>query len=559
MIGRYAYLWWRNRHVSRFLAGAKDARRIQRQVLFSKLRRNAESDFGREHGFSTIESVADFRRRMPITTYDYYRPYIERVKRGEFTAMFGSGSRVLMFALTSGTTDHAKFIPITQEFLSEYRQGWNLWGVRTYIDHMKLVHLKTMQLTSNWRQFQTEAGIPCGNISGLAAETAPLVSRRIFIVPRALMRIPDPAAKLYTTLRLTLPYERVGMIMTANPSTLVELARMADSQQESLVRDLRDGTISEQFNLPHDVRRALSGKLLKRHPARAQELERIIEMKGSLFPRDFWPKMEVLGVWTGGSVGAYLPRVREYYGDMAVRDHGLSASEGRLTIPFSDETTAGVTDYVTQYFEFIPEAEHGRKNPTILEGHELELDQKYFVLLTTSSGFYRYDIHDLVRCVGFEGTAPILEFLNKGAHFCNVTGEKLSEFQVVSAVQRGFSDLGLKLELFTVAPRWGDPPRYVLLTEGQSREFSHKELALRIDTHLASLNCEYANRLETGRLRPLAVQEIPPGTWAKYRRSRINRRGGSLEQYKHPCLLNDFEFLDKLRRISPMADLAATG
>ena len=31
-------------------------------------------------------------------------------------------------------------------------------------------------------------------------------------------------------------------------------------------------------------------------------------------------------------------------------------------------------------------------------------------------------IHDLVRCVGFEGKAPLIEFLNKGAHFSSLTG-----------------------------------------------------------------------------------------------------------------------------------------
>jgi hypothetical protein len=208
MIATHAYLWLRNRHVKRFLAGAQDARRIQREVLFSKLRRNADSDFGREHGFSKIDSVQAFRRQIPITNYEYYRPYVERVKQGETRAMFGPGAKVLMFAMTSGTTDRSKFIPITQEFFDEYRRGWNLWGVRTYVDHKKLVNLKAMQLTSNWQQFHTDGGIPCGSISGLAAATAPLISRSMFVVPPALMHISDPAAKLYTTLRLTLPHER---------------------------------------------------------------------------------------------------------------------------------------------------------------------------------------------------------------------------------------------------------------------------------------------------------------------------------------------------------------
>jgi hypothetical protein len=274
---------------------------------------------------------------------------------------------------------------------------------------------------------------------------------------------------------------------------------------------------------------------------------------------DFWPDLQLLAVWTGGPVGAYLPRLKQYYGRVSVRDHGLSASEGRITIPFRDGTSAGVLDYTTQYFEFIPEEEHERPDPTILEAHELIPGRNYFVLLTTSSGFYRYDIHDVVRCVGKEGEAPVLEFLNKGAHFSSITGEKISESQVAMGVRRGFEELGIELETFTLAPRWGDPPGYVLLVEPGIDHQRHRALARAIDRQLGQLNFEYANRLETHRLRPLAVREIPAGTWSAFRSERIGRLGGSLEQYKHPCLVSELDFVDKLEQLEAHAGLAAGG
>ncbi|NUQ61197.1 MAG: GH3 auxin-responsive promoter family protein, partial [Pirellulales bacterium] len=177
MITRWIYLKARSLQVRHFLTAAARGREIQQRVLLDKIHRHADSDFGRQHGFAEVRSVQDFRRRMPITSYDDYRPYVERLKRGDLRAMFGPGTRLLMFALTSGTTSEAKFIPVTQEFFNEYRKGWNLWGLRTYADHMDLLHKKTLQFSSNWQQFPTEGGTPCGNISGLAAETAPLISR----------------------------------------------------------------------------------------------------------------------------------------------------------------------------------------------------------------------------------------------------------------------------------------------------------------------------------------------------------------------------------------------
>jgi hypothetical protein len=244
LVLRYLYLWWRLGELRRFLAGAADARRVQRDVLLAKLRRHAQSDFGRAHGFDRVASVADFRRQVPLTTYKYYQPYIERVKRGELGAMFGPGTKLLMFALTSGTTAEAKFIPITEEFFREYRTGWNLWGIGVFGDHPRLLLQKTLGLSSNWQQFNTEGGTPCGNISGLVTATAPLMTRPAFIIPWTLTKISDPLSKQYAALRLAVASRRVGMIMTANPSTLVGLAQLADARRESLIRDIFDGTLA---------------------------------------------------------------------------------------------------------------------------------------------------------------------------------------------------------------------------------------------------------------------------------------------------------------------------
>ena len=558
MIQRFAYLWWRNRRVRRFFADTRRSREIQSQLLLEKIRRHADSQFGRHHGFAQISSVSQFRKQVPVTNYDYYRDYIERLKHGDMQSMFGPGTELLMFAMTSGSTSQSKYVPVTRDAFNEYRDGWNIWGVRTYIDHLDLVNKKTLQLSSDWQQSITSGGTPCGNISGLAAETAPRVSDPIFVLPRSLIKISDTVSKQYVALRLALPSRRVGMIVTANPSTLVEFARLADSRRESLIRDMMDGTLAEDIELPDHLRQSLGPRLSKRHPGRARELEQLADQRGRLIPRDYWPEMSVLAVWTGGSVGAYAPRLKEFYGDPdgddhcrpVFRDHGLHASEGRMTIPFADGTSAGMLDFVHSFFEFIPQEEHGQDQPNVLEAHELVEGENYYILLTTSGGLYRYDIHDVVRCVGFEGTVPFLEFLNKGSSYSSMTGEKLSEFQVVSAVTRGFGDLNLPIEHFTVAPMFSDPPGYLLLVEEGACSNQGYELSRRIDEVLVELNCEYAHKLKTGRLRSISIREIAPGTWTAFRRWRIDRQGGSIEQYKHPCLVSDLQFIDKLHNLS---------
>jgi hypothetical protein len=545
---RFLYVGIKTRHVDRFLAGTARCAEIQRQQLFKQLSGSADSDFGRDHGFSRIQTIEDYRRHVPIATYEYYRPYAEKVKRGNTGAMFGPKRKVLMFSVTSGTTSEPKYIPITDQFFEEYRRGWNLWGLRVFRDHPELVSKHTLQLTSDWQRFLTVGGIPCGNISGLAVETRPRISNPMFLLPSAVNKVRDTASKHYTTLRLSLASRKVGMISTANPLTLLNLARLADEQSESLIRDLHNGTLSEHVEIPNEVRSSLNGALRGRHPERARELDQIVCRTGHLFPRDFWPNLSVLAVWTGGPVAVYLSKVSEYYGHAVFRDHGLSASEGRMTTPFGDNTSAGLLDYTTHYFEFIPEEEHDRRNPTILESHELEEGRDYYILLTTSSGLYRYDIHDVVRCVGYRGTCPILDFQNKGAHFSNMTGEKLGEVQIVHAAKRAFDEFGLAIEHFMIAPVTGDPAHYVLLIEESLKSEAKDRLARRVDVHLSHVNCEYEDRLATQRLGPLCVQQVPCDTWAKLRARRLARLGGSPEQYKHTFLTGDTNFLNQILR-----------
>ncbi|MEX0612198.1 MAG: GH3 auxin-responsive promoter family protein, partial [Pirellulales bacterium] len=501
------------------------------------------SDFGRAHGFAELRTVADVRRRVPIHTYEDLHPYVERVLEGDVTALFAPGTRVLMFAMTSGTTGEPKRLPITEELFREYSAGWRIWAAGVYGDHRDLLFKKTLQLTSDWQQYRAPSGAPCGQISGLAANTRPRFAQRAFLPPPAASAIHDPAAKHYTALRIALANRRVGMIITANPSTLVEFARRADQQSESLIRDIYDGTLS--CNVPDQVRTALARRIRRRKPRRARQLERLIERHGALLPKHAWPKLSVLAVWMGGSVGVFFPQLEELYGHTALRDHGLSASEGRMSIPLADNTSAGVLDFYHHYFEFIPVEEHDSPHPTVLEAHEIEEGRDYFIVLTTAGGLYRYDIHDVVRCVGFEGQAPLIEFLNKGKHFSNVTGEKLSEYQVVRAVEKSFQELRMPIAMFTLAPVMESQPRYVLLVERGAHRGRANELAAHVQANLERLNEEYATKTTSGRLLPVEVREVPVGTWNTLRREKISRRG-NFEEYKHPCLVDDLDFAERL-------------
>ncbi len=112
---------------------------VQRELLLRRIARHADSQFGRDHHFSEIRSPEDFRRRVPVGGYDRHEPYIESVRNGDIGALFGPGTEVLMFAMTSGTTSRPKTIPVTPEALRDYREGWTIWGIQAFDAHPEML------------------------------------------------------------------------------------------------------------------------------------------------------------------------------------------------------------------------------------------------------------------------------------------------------------------------------------------------------------------------------------------------------------------------------------
>jgi hypothetical protein len=544
------------RRIAQFEAATADPQAVQEAILHDILVEQAETAFGRDYRFASLKTVEEFRRVLPVAGYEAVEPYMARVRKGETTALLAD-PRVYMFAMTSGTTATRKYIPVTKRYLDDYKRGWNIWGLKAFIDHPDVKLRPIIQMAGDHDEFRTESGVPCGAVTGLTATMQKRIIRWLYCVPPCIGRIKDPAAKYYLVMRLSLP-RSVGMLVAANPSTMINLAKAGDNEKEALIRDIRDGTLSEHVDISADIRAQIAPKLEK-NPRRAKELEEVVNQTGTLYPRDAWPAPFLLGNWTGGSVGAYLRHYPRYFGDNVVRDVGLIASEGRMTIPVSSGTPAGVLDVTSHYFEFIPEAEADSQNPTVLGAHELKEGGRYFILLTTGYGLYRYHIYDLVRVAGFHNRTPLVEFLSKGAHFANITGEKLSEYHVTQSMAEVLREMDLTLNVYSVAPIWPDDddeqPCYGLFMERGDlpSESAALELAQRLEDRLARVNVEYESKRASQRLGALRLEMVPPGFWSRWDHERLLRNGGALEQYKHPCLIGDMNFYRQVRQVEAVS------
>src|SRR4029450_12938088 len=76
---------------------------------------------------------------------------------------------------------------------------------------------------------------------------------------------------------------------------------------ESIIRDVRDGSLSSEFSVPQELRDSLH---LRPDPKRARHLEQAtVKGGGVLRPGLAWPGLAAIGCWKGGTVGAYLAKV----------------------------------------------------------------------------------------------------------------------------------------------------------------------------------------------------------------------------------------------------------
>jgi GH3 auxin-responsive promoter len=537
------------RRLKKFEQSLGQCRKIQLQLLLKILHTNQGSDYGRQHGFDSIGTYANFIQAIPLSNYSYLRPYIDRCRQGETSALFGPDQDIVQYALTSGTTAPAKYIPVTRDFLRTYQRGWEIWGYKAIFDHPDSYLRKILQVTGDAEEQFTESGVPCGAISGVLAKHQRYIVRKFYVTPYCISQVPIAADRYYSIMRFAIVQD-IAFISTANPSTILALAQTAAERVETLIRDVHDGTLDKNLSLPREMRKQFEARLSK-NPTRAKELEGIVQEHGRLLPMHYW-NLSFLAHWTGGTLGMYLPRLAEFYGPTPIRDIGLLASEGRITIPMADNTPEGVLDIHANFYEFVPQEEYDQlddpqgqnsieRDLTVLQGSQLEKDKCYYIFLTNYAGLYRYNLGDLVRVTGHIDTTPVLEFLSKGAHSSSITGEKLTEKQVVDAVRTVADELAIALESFIVVPQWDNPPHYRLyLAANQPLPRQDLDrLAQRIEVRLEMSNIEYESKRDSERLGMLEVRQVPARVLTEKDEQQLQANQGRREQFKHRFLYNE--------------------
>ncbi len=534
-------LWRWFSDTRRFEIATHDAEQAQRNKLLAIVRANRDTLYGREHGFASIENVEDYQRNVPINTYEMLEPYVNRMADGEPRML--TAEDPMMFAQTSGTTGKQKLIPVTPTSLADYNHAVQVHTWRTIEDHPASAEGQFLVTSSRDVEGRTSAGIPYGAMSGFVIRRQPALVRSRFVLPYEVSLVKQIEMKYYLTLRLALDAPMTAF-STLNPSSALVLCEKLQTHAERLIHDVRHGTASGLGALPDGLDQVLAPRLTA-NPRRADELESLLRSSGELRPTEVWPRLAALLCWKGGTMPLYLKQLQRWFPGVPMRDRGYMASEGCGSIPLVDGGAAGALAITTSFFEFVPVEQRDLPNPSIVTCADLQPNRDYYILFTTSSGLYRYDINDVVRVVDFYRDVPLIEFVRKGRGMTSLTGEKLAEQQVTAAMLAAVEALGLDqtVKHFTAVPRFGSPARYAFFVETSS-ELSDdrlRALAERLDRALGEENVEYETKRESLRLGPPLLRIVARGTYDAYRQERV-LAGAPEAQVKVPHLTPEREF-----------------
>lgn len=520
------------RRYKALLAASANPRAAQATLLRRILSANANTLFGERFGFGQIEGARAYRKAVPVRTYEELRQHVETQDRTGQPIL--TTEQPVYYQRTSGTVGAAKDIPVTEAGLRRIRDNQRLFSYAVARDTLAFQG-KVLGITGQAEEGTMPSGTPYGSASGLLYRRMSRLVRKKYVLPPEVADIADYEARYFAVAVHGLGERNVTGVGTANPSTLVRLLDLIHDRTEAVLRAVHDGRLPGGEDMP-------TGSAAPRRPARARELERVFSANARSGFGDLWPNLKGVMTWTGGSCGVPLRRLAESLpGEVSIIELGYISSEFQGTVNIDATENACLPTLLDVFFEFAERQAWEEGNAELLLLHELEEGREYYVFVTTQDGLYRYDMNDIVRVTRMVNATPCLEFVQKGKGVTSITGEKLSESQVLEAVMNVLAERSVSPEFFVMLAD-PDAARYALYLEAAwSESGPPPDLASAVDRGLRALNIEFDGKRGSGRLAPTELEWLRAGTGSLYRADRVaaGQRDAQFKylhlQYTHEC------------------------
>jgi len=357
---------------------------------------------------SSAADIAAFRASVPLTSYDDIAPEVEAALHGAPDQL--APGKPIFFAMTSGTSGARKLIPLTEDYRRSFQKPMHLFIHSLQKAHPDLFKHRVLYVVGTPTVEIAPTGVPIGYISGFNYVRMPPLLQRFYAVPPAVFSISDPDANSYAIARTALMHD-LSFAVGITTAPFASIARTLERHQDSLLRDIRDGTLTPPGTLTPNERRSLAGAFAP-DPKRARVLEQ--RTKGEDFaPYACWPELDVVSCWYHAAAGSAKAAIDDHWRPKSLRSALYSATEGWLNVPLRDNDPSGVAAIDSVFFEFETLDAAGEPTGETCLIHEVEVGRHYGIVMTTPVGLWRYRLMDEIKVTGFFGRTPEFHFVQK--------------------------------------------------------------------------------------------------------------------------------------------------
>ena len=467
------------------------------QVLQRLTSKAKNTEWGRTHGFADNMGYGAFAASSPVNTYEELKDSIDRMRQGEEDVLWPGAVR--WYAKSSGTTnDKSKFIPVSRDGLRDTHYAGGKDAVVWYLRN-----------NPGSRVFDGKALI----LGGSHAPNYNLKNSLVGDLSAILIENTNPL---------------VNMVRVHGKS--VALLADFEEKREKIARMTVNENVSSLSGVPSWM---------------LSVLNRILEITGKDDFTEIWPNIEVF--FHGGV--AFTPYRKQYErlfpSDRMHYMETYNASEGFFGLQDEpgDVAMSLMIDYGV-FYEFIPMDELDRENPTVLPLWGVQTGKNYAMVISTSSGLWRYMIGDTVRFTSVNPYKFVITGRTK--FFINAFGEEL----IVDNAEKGLAEAcrvtGAEVLEYTAAPVYMDDNgkcRHQWLVEFTKKPDNLQHFADVLDKTLQEINSDYeAKRYKDITLQKLELVEARKGLFHEW----LAMKGKLGGQHKVPRLSNNRSHIDEM-------------
>lgn len=480
------------------------------------IQENKDTEFGRRHNFKTITNMQDYRKQVPLSTYEDYDEDILRMKNGQKGIL--TSFPIVGFCQSSGTEAEAKYIPFSQEQVLRYSDH-----IERYVDEV-FSQVGGKRLFVNSFRVDLWQELPDSYLlSELYYKSLWEKTNRGFddyAGGKEVIFQPKPMDNLYVKAWCCLAEENITLFESIYLYDILMLFHYIEENWNKILNDMKTSHISAE--VPQEVREALFKKSVSQE--RIQKIEEEFNKGVEQIVKRLWPRIRLL-------VG--ISAMNFFAEDMGLDLYAKGVPKYYLCY-ISSECLMGVAKEEDDFtYELLPDTavyeflkENQKSGQTMLPD-ELEVGKYYEPVISNFAGLYRYCTGDILCCVGRKNGIPLLRYIKRKKSTLNVVGEKMESTHFENAIY-AIRKKGIRVGQFCFSFLKDEiPVRYVLvLTLLHGKEtISEEQISKLVDLELRKQNLDYDDLQNLEKIGPLLCVVLSKEQFDKFRENNHLKQG----------------------------------